>query len=203
VSTGVGADANVLEIAAGRALEATGIGDSISVDGCCLTVTSMSDGTFTADLMAETLRVTTLGGLVSGDRVNLERAAAIGDRLGSHLVQGHVDGVGRVRAVETTSTADTALVTIEVPDAFLPLLVPKGSVTVAGVGLTVVEVLDDAFTVGLIPHTREVTTLGALATDDRVNLELDVVAKYVARLLAAGVHTPYGDGLVVPPKAGP
>lgn len=167
------------------------LGDSISVDGCCLTVAAIEGSAFVADLMAETLRVTTLGALRPGDPVNLERAAALGSRLGSHFVQGHVDTVGQIRAVDAGTTM---FVEVGVPSEFTTLLVPKGSVTVAGVGLTLVEVGSDAFTVALIPHTREVTTLGRLATGDPVNVEFDLIAKYVARLLAAGTTTAYGFG---------
>jgi riboflavin synthase len=176
------------------------LGDSISVDGCCLTMVAIEGPSFTADLMGETLRVTTLGTLRPGDPVNLERAAALGTRLGSHLVQGHVDGVGRIRAVDAGASK---FLEVEVPSAFTTMLVPKGSVTVAGVGLTVVEVGSDAFTVGLIPHTLEATTLGRLGIGDRVNVELDLIAKYVARLLAAGVATPYGDGFGTFPEIRP
>ncbi|MDX1657873.1 MAG: riboflavin synthase [Nitriliruptorales bacterium] len=169
------------------------IGDSISVEGCCLTVTALEGG-FTADLMAETLRATSLGALEVGDPVNLEPALAAGDRLGGHLVQGHVDAVGTV--LERQEQPGTVFLRISAPPEVAPYLVPKGSVTVAGTSLTVVDVDDPdtgetSFRVALVPHTVEVTTLGHREAGDPVNLEADVIAKYVARLLAAGAETPY------------
>lgn len=175
------------------------IGDSIAVNGCCLTVTSfLGDGAdrsgFTADLMAETLRATSLGGLADGDPVNLEPALAAGDRLGGHLVQGHVDAVGEVVARE--EQPGTVFLTFRAPAEVAPYLVAKGSVTIDGTSLTVVDVVEGPegtadFRVGLIPHTLEVTTFGHRDVGDRVNLEADVIAKYVERMLAAGVTTPY------------
>lgn len=179
-----------LAITCERVVADAAVGDSVAVEGCCLTITSLDDG-FTADLMAETLRATSLGGLEIGDPVNLEPALAAGERLGGHLVQGHVDGVGTV--TDRVEQPGTVFLRISAPPEVAPYLVAKGSVTVAGTSLTVVDVADDdpSFRVGLIPHTLEVTTLGELAVGDRVNLEADVIAKYVARLLAAGVETPY------------
>ncbi len=169
------------------------VGDSIAVNGCCLTVTDfLADGGFAADLMAETLRATSLGRLEVGDGVNLERAMHAQSRFGGHLVQGHVDGVGRI--VELDEQPGTLWVTVAAPDELVPYLVPKGSVTIQGVSLTVVDVEGPRFRVGLIPHTREVTTLGTLRVGDDVNLEADVIAKYVERLLNAGTATPYAPG---------
>ncbi|GGI07460.1 riboflavin synthase [Egicoccus halophilus] len=171
------------------------IGDSIAVDGCCLTVTTfvVRDGRrvgFVADLMAETLRATALGDLEGGTGVNLERAMRADTRFGGHLVQGHVDGVGEVLARD--ERPGTVFVDVRAPEAVRPYLVAKGSVTLAGVSLTVVSVDGDGFRVGLIPHTLEATTFGAgLHPGRRVNLEADVVAKYVQRLLTAGVDSPY------------
>ncbi|HEX9888946.1 MAG TPA: riboflavin synthase [Nitriliruptorales bacterium] len=174
-------------------------GDSIAVSGCCLTVTTLlAEGRdrvgFTADLMAETLHATALGDLAAGDAVNLERAMMATDRFGGHLVQGHVDGVGTIVAID--EHPGTLFVTIGAPDLVAPYLVAKGSVTLAGVSLTVIDVQRapegaTTFSVGLIPHTREVTTLGSLAVGDRVNLEADVIAKYVLRLLEGGAASPY------------
>jgi riboflavin synthase len=173
------------------------LGDSISVSGCCLTVTSLppaSDGGgFTSDLMAETLRATALGDLEVGAAANLERAMRADTRFGGHLVQGHVDGVGTV--VDRDERPGTVFLTIEAPDEVARYLVPKGSVTVDGVSLTVVDLPEPGrFRVGLIPHTLEVTTFGDRHPGDRVNLEADVIAKYVERLLVGGTVSPYVPG---------
>jgi riboflavin synthase len=181
-------DAVRLTVHASTVLEDAGLGDSISVNGCCLTVvsTGSTDGTtpdaFTADVMAETLAKTGLGELAAGDRVNLERAVTVGTRLGGHLVQGHVDAVGHVVRRDPGEHWD--VVTISYPPALAPYLVDKGSVTVDGVSLTVVEAGDEEFTVSLIPETLQRTTLGFRAPGDAVNLEVDVIGKYVARQLA-------------------
>jgi riboflavin synthase len=173
------------------------LGDSISVSGCCLTVTTLphagDGGGFTADLMAETLRATALGDLEVGAAVNLERAMRADTRFGGHLVQGHVDGVGTV--VDRDERPGTVFLTFEAPDEVARYLVPKGSVTVDGVSLTVVDVpAPGRFRVGLIPHTLEVTTFGDRQPGDRVNLEADVIAKYVERLLVGGTVSPYVPG---------
>ena len=165
------------------------VGDSIAVAGCCLTVTSLPGDGFTADLMAETLRATALGDLASGDPVNLERAMRPDGRFGGHLVQGHVDAVGEI--VARDEQPGTVFLSVDAPDEVARYLVPKGSVTVDGTSLTVVDVDADAFRVGLIPHTLEVTTFGVRRPGDRVNLEVDVVAKYVERLVRGGTWTPY------------
>ncbi len=160
-------------------------GDSIAVDGCCLTVVSRDGETFTADVMKETLDKTSLGALHPGARVNLERAATLATRMGGHLVQGHVDGVGDI--VRRSPSEHWEVVEITVPSGLAVYLVDKGSVTVDGISLTVVHV-DDArgtFTVSLIPETLERTTLGRKGVGEPVNLEVDVVAKYVERMLAA------------------
>ncbi|MGW5051719.1 riboflavin synthase [Actinokineospora sp. NPDC004072] len=156
------------------------IGDSISVNGVCLTVVELDGGAFTADVMRETLVRTSLGGLGAGDPVNLERAAAVGARFGGHIVQGHVDGTGEIAAREPSEHWD--LVRIGMPPRLARYVVEKGSITVDGVSLTVVEVGPDWFTVSLIPETLRVTTLGVRAVGDKVNLEVDVIAKYVERL---------------------
>lgn len=174
-------------------LDRAQLGESIAVDGCCLTIAELVEGGFAADLMAETLRATALGRLQVGSTVNLERALAAGDRLGGHLVQGHVDGVGEV--VERVDEPGTTWIRVRAPAELGRYLVDKGSITVSGASLTVVD-LEDApdgtvFRVGLIPHTLEVTTFGRLAVGDAVNLEVDVIAKYAERLLAAGTASPY------------
>lgn len=163
-------------------------GDSIAVNGVCLTVVDVSDGTFTADVMGETLRRSALGALRAGDQVNLERAAALNSRLGGHLVQGHVDGVGEVIAREPAAQWET--VRFRLPAALARYVVEKGSITVDGVSLTVAGVGPDWFAVGLIPTTLKLTTLGARRLGDPVNLEVDVLAKYVERLLGARLADP-------------
>lgn len=175
-------DACRLTIAASTVLEDTRPGDSIAVNGCCLTVVATDGDTWTADVMAETLAKTALGALQPGDRVNLERAVRADQRLGGHLVQGHVDGVGRV--VGRTPGDHWEVVEISLPPELARYLVDKGSITVDGTSLTVVDAGDDAFTVSLIPETLARTTLGFRQPGDRVNLEVDVLAKYVDRLLA-------------------
>ena len=158
-----------------------GLGDSIAVNGCCLTVAERDQETFTADVMRETLEKTSLGDLAPGDRVNLERAVTPQTRLGGHIVQGHVDGTGEVRRRSPSEHWEVVEVTL--PAALARYLVPKGSVTVDGISLTVVDVGSDTFTVSLIPETLARTTLGFKQAGDRVNLEVDVIAKYVERLL--------------------
>jgi riboflavin synthase len=159
----------------------TAHGDSIAVNGACLTVVEVHGEAFTADVMTETWRRTALGALRPGDRVNLERAATPSTRLGGHLVQGHVDGVGTVAAHEPGER--WATVRFTVPAALGRYLVEKGSVAVDGVSLTVVDAGPDWFTVGLIPTTLELTTLGRKRAGDPVNIEVDVIAKYVEKLL--------------------
>ena len=165
-------------------------GDSISVNGVCLTVVEARDGAFSVDVMKETLDRSSLAGARPGDPVNLERAVTLGTRLGGHLVQGHVDGTGEV--LERTPTEHWELVRVSLPAELARYVVEKGSVTVDGVSLTVTAVTARDFTVSLIPTTLGLTTLGRRAVGDRVNLEVDVMAKYVEKLLAAGVRAPYG-----------
>ncbi|WP_107767387.1 riboflavin synthase [Nocardioides terrigena] len=180
-------DALRLSISAQTVLEGTGLGDSISVNGCCLTVTDVTDGTWTADVMAETLDKTSLAGARPGDRVNLERAVTPQTRLGGHIVQGHVDAVGEV--LRRTPSEHWEVVEVSLPRHLAPYLVDKGSITVDGVSLTVVEAGDESFTVSLIPETLARTTLGSRAVGDRVNLEADIIAKHVEKLLQSGLHT--------------
>ncbi|WP_327298716.1 MULTISPECIES: riboflavin synthase [unclassified Streptomyces] len=158
-------------------------GDSIAVNGVCLTVVDSGGGEFTADVMAETLNRSSLGALATGTRVNLERPMALGGRLGGHLVQGHVDGTGTV--VERKPSDHWEIVKISLPAGLSRYVVEKGSITVDGVSLTVVDAGPDYFTISLIPTTLAVTTLGIKQAGDPVNLEVDVLAKYVERLLGA------------------
>jgi riboflavin synthase len=155
------------------------IGDSVSLNGVCLTATEVSDGVLTFDAVQETLHRSTLGRLEAGAGVNVEPALRAGEPLGGHLVQGHVDGVGRVRS------ADGETLEIEAPSEVLRYCVEKGSVAIDGVSMTIASLGDGSFSVAVVPHTREVTTLGALKEGDEVNLEADVLAKYVEKLLQA------------------
>ncbi|MEU9243707.1 riboflavin synthase [Streptomyces sp. NPDC048385] len=157
-------------------------GDSIAVNGVCLTVVEHEGHEFTADVMAETLKRSSLGALDVGSRVNLERPTAVGSRLGGHIVQGHVDGTGQVLA--RTPSENWEIVKVSLPADLARYVVEKGSITVDGISLTVVEAGPDYFTVSLIPTTLGLTTLGHKQPGDPVNLEVDVVAKYVERLLA-------------------
>jgi riboflavin synthase len=160
----------------------TVIGDSVSIGGVCLTATDVLDGRVTFDAVPETLSRTTLGRVEIGDEINVEPALRAGEPLGGHYVQGHVDGVARVRALDREG--DSLRVTIEAAPELLRYCVEKGSVAVQGVSLTIAELHDDAFAVALVPHTLEVTTLGTIAIGDELNVEVDVLAKYVERLVA-------------------
>ncbi len=175
------ADAARLRIRAAKVLEDVALGDSISVSGVCLTVTDVEDGVWGTDVMAETLRRSSLGKAEAGGRVNLERAVTARTRLGGHLVQGHVDGVGRILA--RTPAEHWEVVRVELPVGLARYVVEKGSIAVDGVSLTVARLDDDGFDVSLIPETLERTTLGTAAPGDAVNLEVDVLAKYVERLV--------------------
>ncbi|MBD0744242.1 riboflavin synthase [Streptomyces sp. CBMA152] len=163
--------------------EGAGHGDSIAVNGVCLTVVEFGDGEFTADVMEETLKRSSLGALEVGSRVNLERPMAVGGRLGGHIVQGHVDGTGTI--VSRTPSENWEIVKVSLPSELTRYVVEKGSITVDGVSLTVVDAGPDYFTISLIPTTLALTTLGLKQPGDPVNLEVDVIAKYVERLLGA------------------
>jgi riboflavin synthase len=173
-----GGEAVRLVVSAPETAAATAIGDSIALGGVCLTAIAVEDGTVAFEAVPETLRRSTLGRLAAGSEVNVEPALRAGEPLGGHIVQGHVDGVGRVAALTEEG------IEVEAPGEILRYCVEKGSIAVEGVSLTIAGLTDDGFSVALIPYTREATTLGRLAEGDGVNLEVDVVAKYVERLAA-------------------
>ncbi len=171
----------LLELEAGALADGVAIGDSVALDGCCLTVTRVLGGRLAFQAIPETLRLTSLAGRRAGDRLNLERALRADARLGGHIVQGHVDGTGTVRSVE--HAGDDVVMRIDCGSQLTRLLVPKGSVAVDGVSLTVVAPDAFGFSVALIPHTLKETTLGARRAGDPVNLETDVLGKYVVAYL--------------------
>jgi riboflavin synthase len=176
-----GAASAVLSIGAAEVLSDLKIGDSVAVNGVCLTVTSLDDGGFTADVMHETLGRSSLGALAPGGRVNLERAMPANGRFGGHIVSGHIDGTGKVASVRPD---DNALwYTISAAPELLRYIVEKGSITIDGISLTVASVDEVSFSVSLIPHTAAVTTLGKKRAGDTVNLETDIIGKYVEKLL--------------------
>ncbi len=170
-----------LRIAASEAAADMAVGDSMTVDGACLTAVAIEPPHVAMEAVAETLRRTTLGLRRPGHRVNLERALRVGDRLGGHIVQGHVDGMADV--LDAWHEGDSVVLRVGTPADLLPYVVEKGSVALDGVSLTVASVLPDAFTVALIPHTMAVTTLGPGRVGDRVNIEVDALAKYVEMLV--------------------
>lgn len=170
-----------LSILAGIVLKDLQLGESVSVSGACLTAAEVGETDFAVDVSVETLGVTTLGTLTAGAAVNLERALRLTDRLGGHLVTGHVDGTGILR--ERTQAGNTLLLTLEVPESILRYCIPKGSITVDGVSLTINGVSENGVSVAIIPHTAKVTTLGIKQPGDAVNLESDLIGKYVERLL--------------------
>jgi riboflavin synthase len=173
-----------LEIEAATVLDDAVLGASIAVNGCCLTAVELGDGWWAADAVEETLRRTCLGALAAGDRVNLERPVRLSDRLGGHIVQGHVDGVGEI--AERVDLADgSTRVVVAAGDSVLRYVVEKGSIAVDGVSLTVAGVDNTTFEFALIPHTATVTTLGIKGPGAPVNLEVDLVAKYIERLMRA------------------
>lgn len=177
------ADASRFRVRGPVVTEGAKHGDSIAVNGVCLTVVDFGDGEFTADVMAETLKRSSLGALAAGSRVNLERPMALGGRLGGHLVQGHVDGTGTI--LERRPAEHWEIVKVSLPAELTRYVVEKGSITVDGISLTVVDAGSDHFTISLIPTTLALTTLGFKQPGDPVNLEVDVLAKYVERLLGA------------------
>jgi riboflavin synthase len=179
----VESDGRALVIAAPFTAELV-LGDSVAINGACLTVVARDERTCRFQAGPETLRKTNLGELQSGDRVNLERALRVGDRLGGHLVQGHVDGIGRIASRQRQG--EWEVVWFSCPASLAEQLVPKGSVTVDGISLTVVDVTADGFSVALIPHTLAMTTLGFKGPGASVNLETDILAKYVWKCLRGG-----------------
>lgn len=183
-SIAMGAKSAVLTIKAAKVLEGSRLGDSIAVNGVCLTVTSMTDSVFTADVMAETLRRSSLGSLKKGSRVNLERAMAADGRFGGHIVSGHIDGTGTIESLEKEDNA--VWVKIGTSKEILRLIVEKGSIAIDGISLTVAKVEEDSFSVSIIPHTAGETTLLLRKAGDIVNLENDVIGKYVERLMHTG-----------------
>jgi riboflavin synthase len=177
-----GADGVRIDVEAPETAAGAQIGDSVLINGVCLTVVSVADGRFAFDAVPETLARSSLGRLEAGSRVNLEPALRAGEPLGGHYVQGHVDGVGTVRSVE--AEGDGKRIWFDAPPELLRYVVEKGSIAIEGTSLTIADLDDEGFAVALIPHTLAETTLGALAPGDPVNLEADVLAKYVERLLA-------------------
>ena len=180
-SLNINVSSGTIRIESRKVLEGTSIGDSIAVNGICLTVTSMGDGFFTADVMAETVRRSSLGILSQGSEVNLERAMAANGRFGGHIVSGHIDGTGTVRSLVREENA--IWVTIETPPEILKYIVHKGSICIDGISLTVASVGSDNFKVSVIPHTGSETTLLSKRPGSPVNLENDIIAKYVERLM--------------------
>ena len=171
-----------LTVKAEKVLEGLKPGDSISINGTCLTVVELGPQTFSADLAPETLRRTSLGSLAEGGVVNLERAVALGDRMGGHIVQGHVDGTGRITSIRPEE--DCVIIRVRAPKRLMPYIVEKGFVAVDGISLTVVKRGSSSFTLSVIPYTRRYTNLTVKAVGDRVNLEADIVAKYVESLIS-------------------
>jgi len=182
VGTEVAGGGKALVVRAPETAARTGVGDSVSINGCCLTATAIVDGTIAFHAVPETIARTTLGTLEPEGRVNVEPAIRAGEALGGHYVQGHVDAVGRIRSVD--DEGEGLRVLLEAPDAVSRYCVEKGSVAVDGVSLTVAALADDAFAVALVPHTLAVTTLADLRPGQNVNLEADVLAKYVERLIS-------------------
>lgn len=183
-----GSQPSMLTIRASKVLEGVQLGDSISVNGVCLTVTSFQDTRFTVDVMPETLKHTNLASLERGSLVNLERALAVGSRLGGHLVSGHVDGTGRI--VSRTQHANAVLFRVAAGSHLLRYMIPRGSVTIDGISLTITDVSEQEFCVSIIPHTLEMTCFKQKQAGDVVNLESDLIGKYVERLLTVRAGEP-------------
>jgi riboflavin synthase len=182
-----------LTIHAPRSAGELHVNDSVAVSGVCQTVVSSDGATFRVEAVEETLRKTTLGELVSGSRVNLELPLRLSDRLGGHLVAGHVDSIGVVKEIEVQSSSQ--LVTVSYPREFLRYLIPVGSIAVDGISLTVARLEGSTFTVSVIPHTLENTTLGKVRTGTHVNLEFDLVGKYIERIVIEGKESPTKEGI--------
>ncbi|WP_300624567.1 riboflavin synthase [uncultured Megasphaera sp.] len=186
-------DSIKLTIQARKVLEGTQLGDSIAVNGVCLTVTSMTDSSFTADVMHETMRRSSLSDIKSGSKVNLERAMQVGGRLGGHIVSGHIDGVGHIARIASDGIA--RVITISIPKDMEPFIVEKGSIAIDGISLTVVSVGNSQFSVSIIPHTMAHTTLIDKHPGAVVNLETDVIGKYVHSFTTA--HTGKRSGITM------
>ena len=186
-------DSIKLSIQARKVLEGTQLGDSIAVNGVCLTVTSMTDSSFTADVMHETMRRSSLSDIKSGSKVNLERAMQVGGRLGGHIVSGHIDGVGHIARIASDGIA--RVITISIPKDMEPFIVEKGSIAIDGISLTVVSVGNSQFSVSIIPHTMAHTTLIDKHPGAVVNLETDVIGKYVHSFTTA--HTGKRSGITM------
>lgn len=186
------ADSGIITIEAETVLEDANLGDSIAVNGVCLTARDFGEGTFSADVMPETLRKTNLGNLKRGSRVNLERALSLSARLGGHLMLGHVDATGKVTSIQPEGNA--VLYTITAPEEIRRYLLAQGSVGVDGISLTVARLQQDSFSISLIPHTLEVTTLGQNGVGYEVNLEADVIGKYVEKIMKGGLPGGQGEG---------
>ncbi len=182
-----------LKIKGDRVLGDLALGDSIAVNGICLTVAELYRGAFSAEVMPETLRKTNLAGLKRGDRVNLERALPAGGRIGGHFVSGHIDGTGETKSIKREGNA--LVMSFQAPEQVLRYLVERGSVAVDGVSLTVVSVEADAFSVSIIPHTAKGTTLGYRGRGDTVNLEADMLVKYVEKILGKTYPEEMGRGV--------
>lgn len=188
-----GVHSSVLSIGASAVLPDLKVGDSVAVNGVCLTATGREEGGFTADVMHETLNRSSLGTLTAGSPVNLERAMAADGRFGGHIVSGHIDGVGTVTATRRDGIA--VWYTVKAPPALLRYVVEKGSITIDGISLTVAAVEADRFSVSVIPHTAAVTVLGRKGPGDVVNLETDLIGKYVEKLLRPREEPPAGPGV--------
>lgn len=171
-----------LTVAAQKVMQNLKIGDSVAVNGACLTVVQLGDASFTADVMPETVRLTNIGKLHTGDRVNLERTLRLCDGLDGHIVSGHVEGLGTIASRRPEGIA--VVVTITTPPELLKYIIKKGSIAIDGISLTVTEVTETSFSVSLIPHTAKETTLGFKDVGDSVNLETDIIGKYVERMLS-------------------
>jgi riboflavin synthase len=188
----MGSDSGIITIEAETVLEGTQLGDSIAVNGTCLTARDFGNGTFSADVMPETLKKTNLGNLKRGSKVNLERALTLNARLGGHLMLGHVDATGKVISIQPEGNA--IIYTISAPEEISRYLLAQGSVGIDGISLTVARLQPDNFSVSLIPHTVKVTTLGQNGVGYEVNLEADVVGKYVAKIVKGGLPGGQGEG---------
>lgn len=190
-----GSEWGQLDIEASLVLENTKLGDSIAVNGTCLTVTSMTNKSFTADVMAETMRRTNLGGLGNGDAVNLERAMPADGRFGGHIVSGHIDGAGKI--TEMKQEGNAVWVTVEAPPEVMQYVVEKGSIAIDGISLTVAAEKKTAFQVSVIPHTRQETTLLKKTSGDMVNLETDIIGKYVQKLMKTPENNQTGSAITM------